>query len=107
MQLLIRIVAYAFNLLEFVLALRFFLRMAGANAANAVVAFLYTVSGVFLTPFHAVFPPSTVAGSVVEWSTLFAMAIYAFLAYAALHFLLIIRSGDAPLENNEVRMLNE
>ena len=101
MQILIRFTSYAFNIVEIFLALRFLLRMANANSANTVVRIIYDVSSVALIPFHAIFPPTTVEGSVVEWSTLTAMAIYALLAYIVLHFLLIVRNGNAPLSEED------
>ena len=88
--LIIRIINYAVGLLELLLGIRFLLRIAGANAGNGFVAFIYQFSDMFMTPFRSIFPRSVVEGSVVEWSTLFAMAIYAVLAYALIQLILLM-----------------
>ena len=43
-----RIVYYVFGVIEVFLALRFVLRMLGANAQTAFVQFIYSVSAIFM-----------------------------------------------------------
>lgn len=94
----IRLINYAVSIIEFLLGLRFFLRFAGANAANTFVAFLYQFSDLFLAPFRSIFPRSVIEGSVLEWSTLFAMALYGIVGYALVQLILILTKRDQMVE---------
>lgn len=79
------------GLVELFLALRFVLKLFGANAANGFVNWVYEMSGVLLEPFRGIFPIRVYENSFVfEFSTLFAMLMYAILAtllLALLNFL--------------------
>jgi hypothetical protein len=66
---------------EAFLALRFILKLFGANGANGFVNWVYEMSGVLLEPFRGVFPTTVFKNNFVfEFSTLFAMVIYAIVA---------------------------
>lgn len=77
----------AVNLLNFfvgvvegILALRFVLKLFGANAGNGFVSWVYEMSGVLLDPFRGIFPAKVFENRyVLEFSTVFAMLIYALL----------------------------
>lgn len=71
-----QIVWYLLSLLEILLAFRFMLKLTGANPAAGFTNFIYTVSWPFSAPFLAVFPRTTVQGSIFEWTTLLAMVVY-------------------------------
>lgn len=69
------------GLVEAVLALRFVLRLFGANDGNAFVSWVYNMSDVLLQPFRGIFPAKVFENKyVLEFSTLFAMLMYAALA---------------------------
>ncbi len=69
-------------IVEVFLALRFILRLAGANATAPFAKFVYASSAALLEPFRGLFPTAMLEpGSVIEFSTLFAMIIYALFAY--------------------------
>jgi|GEM_PF-2437870 len=87
---LLNIVSYTSGIIQFLLGMRFFLRLAGANASNGLVAMLYGFADIFLSPFRSIFPQSVVEGSVMEWSTLFAMAIYGILTYGLMQLILLL-----------------
>ena len=75
---------------EIFLGLRFVLRFFSANPDNAFVSWIYEMSGALLQPFRGIFPVTEIAnGIVLEFSTLFAMLIY------ALFGLLVIALIDA------------
>ena len=86
-----QIIYYLLGLIEVLLILRFLLKLFGANAAAGFTAFIYTVSGVFAKPFLFVFGISQAQGSVFEWSTLLAMAVYALVAWLIVRGLIMIR----------------
>ena len=76
---------YLYGFVAILLALRMVLKLAGANASNGFVGFVYAISGVLSAPFDSIFGvASTDAGSthsVFEPSILVAIAVYALIAW--------------------------
>lgn len=78
----------AVNLLNFFtavvegfLGLRFLLKLFGANGDNGFVNWVFEMSGALLEPFRGVFPAKVFENQyVLEFSTLFAMLMYAIVA---------------------------
>lgn len=78
----------AVNLLNFFtavvesfLGLRFLLKLFGANGNNGFVDWVYEMSGALLEPFRGIFPSKVFENQyVLEFSTLFAMLMYAIIA---------------------------
>lgn len=69
------------GLVQLFLGLRFILKLFGANAENAFVNWVYEMSGVLLEPFRGIFPIRVYENAYIfEFSTLFAMLMYAILA---------------------------
>jgi len=89
LALLLRVINYILGLAELLLGLRFFLRFIGANPRNVFAAYTYELSSVLLVPFRSIIPSTVVEGSSFEWSTLFAMAIYALAAYLLIQLILL------------------
>lgn len=85
-----------FSVVETFLALRFILKLFGANAGNGFVDWLYEMSGVLLEPFRGIFPTTVFKSTFVfEFSTLFAIVIYAIVAiliFALLDLVMVNRS---------------
>lgn len=79
------IIWYIYGVIAIVLALRFILKIAGANSGNAFVSFVYSVSGIFSKPFDTIFGVTTSnAGdihSVFEPSIIVAILIYGLVAW--------------------------
>jgi len=74
------------------LALRFFLKLFGANLAASFTESIYRISHPLIYPFMNVFRISTNAqGAVFEWPTLLAMIFYFLLFYAIIRLLLVGR----------------
>ncbi|MEX1112591.1 MAG: YggT family protein [Candidatus Andersenbacteria bacterium] len=84
-----QVIWYILGVLEVLLAFRFLLRLFGANPASGFVSFIYGVSAPFIAPFRAIFPTPAFDQSVLEWSTLIAMVVYAVVAYGIIHLLQI------------------
>ncbi len=85
-----------FALVEGFLALRFIMKMFGANAENGFVSWLYEMSGVLLDPFRGIFPTTVFQNTFVfEFSTLFAIVIYA-IAAILIFALLDLVTGAGP-----------
>lgn len=84
---------YLDGLITIMLALRFVLKLMGANSGNAFVSFIYSISGIFSMPFDSIFGVTKASSgnvsSVFEPSILVAMAVYALIAWGATRLLTI------------------
>ncbi|WP_165423573.1 YggT family protein [Ktedonosporobacter rubrisoli] len=80
--------------LEVTLAIRFVLKLIGADPTNMFAGFLYSLTSVVLFPFSTiVHSPSLHPNQAFEWSTLIAMIIYYLIFWAIRRFLRIIISS--------------
>ncbi len=72
--------------LEILLAIRFFLRVAGANTSNAFAQFIYNLSEGFVAPFSTLFisPVKGDGAYIFDVNILIAMLVYALLGWLAL-----------------------
>lgn len=70
------------GILEGLIALRIGLMLVGASADSPIVALIYGVTGLFLFPFTGLIASPTAGTMVLEISSLFAMLIYALIAWA-------------------------
>lgn len=71
--------------LEVLLAFRFVMKMLGANPVSGFVDFVYSISGVFVSPFRGIFTSPTTQGditaAVFETAAVVAMVVYALLGW--------------------------
>jgi uncharacterized protein YqgC (DUF456 family) len=65
------------GLLEAAFALRFLLRLIGADPASTLVTLLYSFTAVFLLPFAGIVLSPALGSLVLELTTMLAMAVYA------------------------------
>jgi hypothetical protein len=70
-----------FGVLEVMIALRIGLLLIGANPNSPVVAFIYGLTFLFLFPFNGLIGSPSTGNMVFELSSVFAMVIYALLAW--------------------------
>ena len=86
-----------FGIIEGLIAIRFVLRLLGANPDAGFAAFVYGVTAPFLAPFVGLFGTPQYNGSVLELHSIVAIVVYALLAWvlAKLAWLLLgeTRSG--------------
>ena len=87
---------YILGFIEVVLALRFILKLLAANPGASFTDFIYSLSGFFVAPFVAVFPIARVEGSIFEWSTLLAMAIYWLIAWGIIKLFFMGKAVSTP-----------
>jgi len=92
----VQVVWYLLGVLEIVLAFRFLLKLLGANPAAGFTNFIYSVSYPFVAPFLAVFKITRVEGSVFEWTTLLAMAVYCLVAWGIIKLFAMSRPVSRP-----------
>lgn len=93
----INVVWFIVGLFEVALALRFILKVLGANQSSGFVDFIYSVSGVLTAPFDTIFSvTNAVQGtthSVFEPSILVAAAVYALISWGIVKLLNINHSA--------------
>jgi hypothetical protein len=70
------------GILEALIALRIGLKLIGANPESPIVALIYGLTYLFLFPFEGMIATPTAGRMVLELSSLFAMLIYALIAWA-------------------------
>ena len=70
------------GILEALIALRIGLKLIGANPDSLIVAMIYGFTSLFLFPFTGLISSPTVGNMVLELSSMFAMLIYALIAWA-------------------------
>jgi hypothetical protein len=71
------------GILEALIALRIGLKLIGANPDSPIVALIYGLTYLFLFPFEGMIATPAAGSMVLELSSLFAMLIYALIAWAA------------------------
>lgn len=91
-----QIVWYVLGVLEILLAFRFVLKLLGANPAAGFSNFIYSLSYPFTLPFSTVFGTTSVSGSVFEWTTLLAMAVYWLVAFGLIKILTMSKAVTTP-----------
>jgi YGGT family protein len=72
----------ALGILEALIALRIGLKLIGANPDSPIVSLIYGFTYLFLFPFEGMTATPAAGGMVLELSSLFAMLIYALIAWA-------------------------
>lgn len=70
------------GVLEALILLRVGLKLIGANPESPIVALIYGLTFLFLFPFEGMVATPSAGSSVLELSSLFAMLIYALIAWA-------------------------
>lgn len=76
-----QVIYLLFGILEALLAIRFVLRLLGANPASGFATFVYGITEPFMRPFVNLFGQPAVGGSVLEWNALVAIVVYALIAW--------------------------
>ncbi len=91
-----RLIWSVLALLEVMLGLRFLLKLIGANAASGFGTFVYGLTGLFVAPFTGLLSFWTSGESILEVTTLVAMAIYALLFWGMVRVLaMVMERGGA------------
>ena len=81
-RLLRDLATFVFGLVEVLLVFRFVLKLFAANPQAGFVRWIYETTEPLLAPFLLAFPtPSVRGGYMLEFTTLFAIFVYAFVGY--------------------------
>lgn len=70
------------GILEALIALRIGLKLIGANPASPIVVLIYEFTALFLFPFRGLTSSPAVGNMVLEIYSMFAMLVYALVAWA-------------------------
>jgi hypothetical protein len=89
-----RIIYYIGGVIIALLAVRLLLQLLGANQASDFVGFVYSLSGVFVTPFFGMFGEPTFGQSHFETSTVVAIIIYALIIVGIAKLLTVTRPHE-------------
>ncbi len=100
-----RIFLTALGVLEILLGLRFVLHLIAANPAAGFTQFINGLSGLFTGPFTGLVATPTSGGTVLEVTTLIAMAVYALLFWIVLRIIPI--AVDRPTARTVSRSVHE
>jgi len=98
---------YVAGVIEAILGLRFLLRLIAANPAAGFTDFIYSLSRPFVAPFVNIVKNARLEGSVFDWNTLIAMAVYWLLAWAIVRVFFISRPVGELEARTEIRRENE
>jgi uncharacterized membrane protein len=92
----IQLIWLLLGIVEVLIGLRVVLKLFAANANNGFASFIYGAAGVFVAPFVGLTGTPAAGGSVLEISSLIAMAIYALVAWGIVWVvrLLFLRSSS-------------
>ena len=83
---------YILGTIEVLLVFRVLLKLVGANQASGFASFIYAISDPFAKPFFGVVPGSAAGGSLLEWSTLIAMAVYWVIVWGIIELFQLVKS---------------
>ncbi len=91
------------TVVEVFLGLRFLLKLLGANPVTPFVDWVYDTSRPLLEPFVAMFPAPVIDGRyILEFTTLFAIIVYAVASWLVLELIRYIYRATEPRERREV-----
>ncbi len=102
-----QIIWYVLGIMEALLAFRFVLKLLAANPNAGFSSFIYSVTNFLVSPFVAVFKMSRVEGSVLEWTTLLAMLVYWFIAFAIMKLLFMGKDVSTPEASDKLDEINK
>ena len=95
-----QIILLLFGALETLIAIRFMLKLIGANPESPIVALIYGFTALFLIPFVGFLNSPTFGHVVLEIYSLFAIFIYALIALAFEKLIWVISSRPrGPVES--------
>lgn len=99
---LYQVIWYILGVAEVLLASRILLKLIGANLNSGFTSFIYSASAPLASPFRGVLGETTSLESVIEWSTIIAMAVYAVVAFGVVKLFQLIKPTTEQEVNQSV-----
>ena len=78
------LVNFVFGIIEFLLVLRFIFRFFEVGSGSSFVAWVYETTASLVSPFVGIVPNLKLGGFSIDFSTLIALIVYAFISYILL-----------------------
>jgi len=78
------------GVVEALLITRVILKLLAANPSSSFVRFVYNISALLVAPFQGIFPSPATQNSVLELSSLVAIAVYALIAWGIVRLIAIL-----------------
>ncbi len=92
-----------FGIIEFLLLLRFVFKFFFVNASTPFVAWIYSTSVSLVGPFAKILPDLKLGGFVVDFATLVALIVYAFVGYLILQVFSYVNPKYYNRDNRDYR----
>lgn len=89
-----QVIWYILGIIETLLVFRVLLKLIGANPTSGFANFIYSLSNPFALPFSGIVPTSVSGNSLLEWSTLIAIAVYWMLVWGIIEFFQLLKPVD-------------
>ena len=87
------IILWIVGVIEVLLAIRLLFSLFGANQANGLVAFIYSVTAPIVAPFAGIFQANMQVGAArLEWETILAMVAVAIIGWLIGKLLAVFRA---------------
>ena len=93
---------FVFGAIEALLAIRFVLLLLGANQGSPFVGLIYALSRPFVLPFQGIFGEPSFGASVIEWSSLVGIIVYALIAYGLARLIELVYAPVRPSRTRDV-----
>jgi uncharacterized protein YggT (Ycf19 family) len=77
----VAVIWWVVGLVDTLIAIRFLLKMFGANVGSAFVAFMYALTDPLVAPFHGIFNTASAGRSVLEPESIVAILIYTLIGW--------------------------
>jgi len=100
-----RIIYTLLGILEIVLGLRFVLKLIAANPNSGFAVFIYGITAPFVAPFTGLVATPVSGTTILEVTTLIAMAVYALLGWVVVRVLQVV--ADRPSARTVTRSVRE
>jgi len=99
---LYQVIWYVLGVIEVVLAARILMEFVDANSNSGFTSFIYSVSAPLVSPFAGVLGITTSLGSIIEWSAVIAMVVYAIVAFGLVKLFQLIKPTTEAEVNQAV-----
>jgi len=84
------LIQWGIGILNFLLCLRYLLKLMGANPSNSIAQFVYSSTEPFLSTFEGLINSAQLGGTILEFNVLIAIAIYGVLGWITVQLLRIM-----------------
>lgn len=90
------LVGVCLMVVEVIIGFRFFFLLAGANASNNFVNFIYNISRPLVAPFDGIISDRTAANGILQPECIIAMVVYAVAAWIVVALMGVLETGIVP-----------